>query len=314
MLGWFTWFRENGAPTFYGENRTPVLLDTHILGLFSIFIVPSITYLIILPGLRRKRTASTLSFLFHMYVGATLLVSLYHPCWHRAEARIFTAYKSFSSDKMDANILVRVGLQYMNISLSANSIQGNNNAALDGKLTYNERFSFSEVNKMEKELDNALRKGLPFPILKVIEYLSADGFGWGRQYRVAGYYTASMLWLSFYAWMVSFLCLGLLPHYFAKCTFCTGFLIACGNIIFLTHIPRRMHIRFPSEDGLTLLNFKPSICFHATSLAAVLCLVVGGSLWVLESKYVYQFDTIFSARRNAQDSMIVGAVLVCRQR
>ncbi|PIO58169.1 hypothetical protein TELCIR_20401, partial [Teladorsagia circumcincta] len=61
------------------------------------------------------------------------------------------------------------------------------------ELLYNERFSFSEVNKMEKELSNALRKGLPFPILKVIEYLSGDGFAWGRQYRVAGYYTASML-------------------------------------------------------------------------------------------------------------------------
>ncbi|KHJ76714.1 hypothetical protein OESDEN_23666 [Oesophagostomum dentatum] len=47
---------------------------------------------------------------------------------------------------------------------------------------------------MEKELSNALRKGLPFPILKVIEYLSGDGFSWGRQYRVAGYYTASMMW------------------------------------------------------------------------------------------------------------------------
>ncbi|ETN68600.1 hypothetical protein NECAME_15740 [Necator americanus] len=43
---------------------------------------------------------------------------------------------------------------------------------------------------MEKELSNALTKGLPFPILKIIEYLSGDGFGWGRQYRVAGYYTA----------------------------------------------------------------------------------------------------------------------------
>ncbi|PIO58862.1 hypothetical protein TELCIR_19691 [Teladorsagia circumcincta] len=26
MLGWFTSFREHGAPTFYGENRTPVML------------------------------------------------------------------------------------------------------------------------------------------------------------------------------------------------------------------------------------------------------------------------------------------------
>ncbi|KAK6056317.1 hypothetical protein COOONC_06178, partial [Cooperia oncophora] len=73
MLGWFTSFREHGAPTFYGENRTPVMLDTHIVGLFSIFVVPSITFLIILPGVRKKRLPSACSFFFSMYVGATLL-------------------------------------------------------------------------------------------------------------------------------------------------------------------------------------------------------------------------------------------------
>ncbi|EPB80077.1 hypothetical protein ANCCEY_00900 [Ancylostoma ceylanicum] len=147
-----------------GESNT----DTHIVGLFSIFVVPAVTFLIILPGVRKHRFTSTFSFLFNMCIGATLLVSLYHPCWHRAETPISTTYKAFSNAKMDAYILVRVGLQYLNISLS--------------------------INKMEKELSNALVKGLPFPILKVIEYLSGDGFSWGRQYRVAGYYTACMLW------------------------------------------------------------------------------------------------------------------------
>ncbi|KHJ88399.1 hypothetical protein OESDEN_11808 [Oesophagostomum dentatum] len=145
MLGW-SLFREHGAPTFYGENRTPVTI-----------------------------------------------VSLYHPCWHRAETPISTTYKAFSNAKMDAYILVRVGLQYLNISLSTAATHAGDDVIEEGIL-YNERFSFSEVNKMEKELSNALRKGLPFPILKVIEYLSGDGFSWGRQYRVAGYYTASMMW------------------------------------------------------------------------------------------------------------------------
>ncbi|VDM63520.1 unnamed protein product [Angiostrongylus costaricensis] len=148
MIGWFTFFREHGAPTFYGENRTPVMLDTHIVGLCSIFIIPSLTFLIILPGVRKHRLSSTFSFFFNMFVGATLL---------------------------------------------ANATQESENFVVGEGLLYNERFGFSEVNKMEKELSNALIKGLPFPIIKVIEYLSVDGFGWGRHYRVAGYYTASML-------------------------------------------------------------------------------------------------------------------------
>ncbi|RCN35015.1 hypothetical protein ANCCAN_19134 [Ancylostoma caninum] len=304
MLGWFTLFREHGAPTFYGENRTPVTIDTHIVGLFSIFLVPAVTFLIILPGVRKHRFTSTFSFLFNMCIGATLLVSLYHPCWHRAETPISTTYKAFSNAKMDAHILVRVGLQYLNISLSTSATHGEDNVVIAEGILYNERFSFSEVNKMEKELSNALVKGLPFPILKVIEYLSGDGFSWGRQYRVAGYYTACMLWLSFYTWIISFVCLAFLPHYFARCIFYTGMFMGIGDLIFVLNIPRQMYIRFPTQDGDTLLKFRLSICFHATCIAAVLCIVVGALLWLLESKNIYHFDTMFSARRHAEGSVV----------
>lgn len=46
------------------------------------------------------------------------------------------------------------------------------------------------------EVHEVLQKGLPFPILRVVEYLSVDrtGFLWGKQYRLAGYYTQAALW------------------------------------------------------------------------------------------------------------------------
>ena len=48
----------------------------------------------------------------------------------------------------------------------------------------------------QEEYAAALKKGLPFPILTVAEYLSVDaeGFCWGRTYRAAGYYTCIFLW------------------------------------------------------------------------------------------------------------------------
>lgn len=49
-------------------------------------------------------------------------VSLYHPCWHRAEARILTFYRAFSGEKIEAKIMVRVGLQYLNISLKGKNV------------------------------------------------------------------------------------------------------------------------------------------------------------------------------------------------
>ena len=52
---------------------------------------------------------------------------------------------------------------------------------------------------MVHEYDAALHKGLPYPILTVIEYLSLDeeGFGWGRIYRAAGYFSGIALWSVF---------------------------------------------------------------------------------------------------------------------
>lgn len=44
------------------------------------------------------------------------------------------------------------------------------------------------------ELQSALEKGLPYPILKVIEYFSVDAGFIGRQYRLAGHYTHVFLW------------------------------------------------------------------------------------------------------------------------
>ncbi|PAV62771.1 hypothetical protein WR25_23404 isoform B [Diploscapter pachys] len=162
-----------------------------------------------------------------MFTGATVLVSLYHPCWHRAEARILTYYRAFSDEKIEAKIMIRVGLQYLNISLKG--IDSTNNEDDTAKLAYNERFSFSEVHLMEMELNRALKRGSPFPILKVIEYLSYDGFVWGRQYRLAGYYTVCMLKASIFSWCISLICLAFLPHMVSRCIFVTGFLIGIGK-------------------------------------------------------------------------------------
>lgn len=72
-IGWFDAFRENGAPTWYGENRTPVVMDLHMAALLSIFITPTIAYILILPGIRRYATVSTVTFMFSMIVGTILL-------------------------------------------------------------------------------------------------------------------------------------------------------------------------------------------------------------------------------------------------
>lgn len=45
-------------------------------------------------------------------------------------------------------------------------------------------------------MEKTLEKGLPYPILKIIEYLNAEktDFLYGREYRLAGYYASFILW------------------------------------------------------------------------------------------------------------------------
>ena len=64
------------------------------------------------------------------------------------------------------------------------------------RIDYNERFGWKGPDDMVNAYDAALHKGLPYPILTVAEYLSLDeeGFGWGRTYRQAGYFSCITLW------------------------------------------------------------------------------------------------------------------------
>ncbi|VDN45807.1 unnamed protein product, partial [Gongylonema pulchrum] len=86
---------------------------------------------------------------------------------------------------MDAILGVRMGLKHVNVTLTNVSAPGGAHQSLSG-LEYNERFEFLNVAfsrfthctvavfSMEMELEDSLRKGLPYPILKIIEYLSVD--------------------------------------------------------------------------------------------------------------------------------------------
>lgn len=63
-------------------------------------------------------------------------------------------------------------------------------------IDFNERFAWLGAGAMAASYAEALRRGLPFPILTVAEYFSLglEGFAWGGQYRAAGYYAGILLW------------------------------------------------------------------------------------------------------------------------
>ena len=111
--------------------------------------------------------------------------------WHTAEVKIQSAYRAFSREKVMGTLGVNIGLNSVNVTLKALPIY-NQSSDID----YNERFHWYGPTQIKEEYNQALLKGLPFPILTVGEYFTVDakGFCWGRNYREAGYYTSIFLW------------------------------------------------------------------------------------------------------------------------
>uniref|UniRef100_A0AAF5Q6N9 DUOXA-like protein C06E1.3 n=1 Tax=Wuchereria bancrofti TaxID=6293 RepID=A0AAF5Q6N9_WUCBA len=273
----------------------PVVFDLQIFALASMFIIPFIAFLIILPGVRYYRIASTIAFVLSVTVGAVILISIHHPSWHQGNIRICSLYRAFTT--------IRICSPYRVYK----HLKKKKHKSLNG-LEYNERFEFLNVYylfilSMEMELEKSLKKGLPYPILKVIEYLSVDraGFIWGRQYRLTGHYTIYLLWTAFAFWIIQILMLCLVPHNFAKLVVIVGVLILSADFVYFTFVPKNPQIRFPSlDESIPILDFHFSTCFYTTLIAGVTSLVYGGILVILQAKSLYTLKIFITCHADKQ--------------
>uniref|UniRef100_A0A0N4ZWZ4 Recep_L_domain domain-containing protein n=1 Tax=Parastrongyloides trichosuri TaxID=131310 RepID=A0A0N4ZWZ4_PARTI len=301
ISGWFDAFRENGEPTWFNEIKSPLPIDTFTVAIFWLFLTPLIAFLIILPGVRKRKGISSISFILAMTTGATILVSIYYPGWHESNARIFSSYRSFSSSKIHAKIGVKIGLKHVNITLKSlckdDLLENETISQFSNQFLYNERFKFDEVSTLSKELLIATKKGLPYPILKVVEYLSVNGggFPWGREYRLAGYYATFCLWLAFGFWILLIVFICLLPHHTFHISSLVGVSIITADFIYAYNIPKPLIIRFEGPNKTVVdLVFNLSTCFYSTLLAGTGSLIFGVVGWIMQDYFGYQFKTFFT--------------------
>lgn len=108
-------------------------------------------------------------------------------------------------------------------------------------IDYNERFTWEGATDMSTNYREALKRGLPFPILTVAEYFSLgrEGFSWGGQYRAAGYFASILLWASLASWLMMNLLLIAVPRYGAYMKALTGALLISTNIGYYCQLPKR---------------------------------------------------------------------------
>ncbi|XP_072390940.1 dual oxidase maturation factor 1-like [Diabrotica undecimpunctata] len=286
MKGWFDAFRNDGGPTLYNfNNRTSVTGDVTFITFLAVFSTLYVAFLIIYFGIRKERCSTFCAVTLSLFIGATILITLYGSAWHISKSQIVSTYQAFSQEKVTADIGVYVGLNHVNITLQANSSK--NWSDID----FNEKFLWVDAQHMQTSFKEAIIKGLPFPILTVAEYFTTgqEGLAWGRQYRSAGYFAIIMLWTSFVTWVLMNLMLIVVPRYGALLMTLCGFLLlstVCGYFGMLPEPPLVIYI-----DG-TKLNFSFGWCYWLVLIAGGVCLLAGVIITTVEIINPHSFSTI----------------------
>ncbi|KAK9732406.1 Dual oxidase maturation factor [Popillia japonica] len=315
MKGWFDAFRNDGGPTLYNfNNRTAVTGDITLITFLTIFSTLYVAFLIIFPGIRKERFTTFFTVTLSLFVGATILVSIFGSDWHVGSQSIVSSYKAFSKEKVQANLNVYVGLQHVNITLRAH------NWTTD--VDFNERFYWYSSAQMGNSFREALSRGLPYPILTVAEYFNTgqEGLSWGGQYRTAGYFAIIMLWTSFALWLLMNLMLIVVPRYGAMLMTTCGLLLlgtVCGYLGLLPENPLVIHIESSTinfhlgwcycgylgllpENPLVIhiesstINFHLGWCYWLVFAAGCICLLSGVIITTVEIVFPNIFPNSFS--------------------
>ncbi|XP_017261242.1 dual oxidase maturation factor 1 [Kryptolebias marmoratus] len=183
---------------FYPPQRTSFIVSGRLLTISLVFLVLAVSLLLILPGIRgRTRLFWMFRIITSLFIGVVLVALNYTNSW--AEARMTTnaTYKSFSNAVINAEVGLHVGLYGINVTLRGNPV-----VQFNETINYNEMFSWHGA--IEEEYEDALERGLPNPILYIVEkFTLSSPCGLIFQYRYSGRFASATLWTAFCCWVLA---------------------------------------------------------------------------------------------------------------
>lgn len=310
-------FDGSAEPTVYmSENRMPVMLEFSSTIIYIIFAALLLALISILPGVRRTKITSFMGLLTIILVGASILLSIEGSYWLTGELQLYEMpYGALTSETITGKLEVNIGLSSTNVTLigrlmgllvpssSAEDVAGSSRS--NGKFVdYNERFQWDRPDRMAGEHTEALRRGLPYPILTVTEFLSQDseGFNWMRQLRQAGYFSSMVLYASLASWCLTVVIMCALPVYLPHMMQITGASMMAAVWIYtmLIHTPKSFVIQL----GESPMEFAFGHTYVLTFMAGVLSMFSGVLMLIMQMNKPHESLTImdcesFSKNRKA---------------
>ena len=303
-------FDPSAEPVIYmSDNRMPVMIEFNSVIIYIIFAALLLALVSILPGVRRTKLTSFVGLLTILLVGASILLSLEGSYWLTGGLQVYEAqYGALTSETITGRLEVNIGLYSTNVTLFGRLMGGqeaqNSTTNSDRQLVdYNERFHWDKPDRMAAEHSDALRKGLPYPILTITEFLSQDseGFNWMRQLRNAGHFTSLVLYASLASWCLTTVVMCALPVYLPHMMQITGALMMSSVWIYtmLIQSPKSFAIHL----GGSPIEFAFGYTYVIAFIAGALSMFAGVLLFVIQMSKPHEQFTIMDSEQFLKNQM-----------
>ncbi|CAK8698107.1 dual oxidase maturation factor 1-like [Clavelina lepadiformis] len=286
----------DGFPPFYVERSSPVFGETSQYYLAYAFIAIFIGILLVLPGVKgRERIYFLLRWSLSFFIGATIIACLQGNSWHVGSVEGLMPFKVESEEMVNFKVGFMAGLSNFNVTLS-----GFSKSEFGGRLLFSEKYYYL---KTDEEFANSLRKGLPFPILNVVEHFSVQKISsiwkFGRRYWVAGHYGIYMLWVAFAIWILANVLFHAVLRYGGLLLVFCGVLMIGANISFLsitTHnCNLEVHLGYTKDVVL-----RPTLgwCFWLCLSVGIFCILCGVAITIADHFYSKAVARFFNLPRD----------------
>nr|CAD7416813.1 unnamed protein product [Timema poppensis] len=214
----------------YYNSRRPVPAFFYLNPVFVALLVTALAsagvLLFLLPSVRRKLATLYLGWTM-IGTGAAIGYCLIIPEWQYGSVELpygstrvsYWPSSGYLVPKSSYALRLSIGIHAANFTLYAYGDQG---------FYYDEVISFNTQETIYEQYLSALRRGLPEPLLVLMEQVAATetkGFVWPYRVRLAGHYTSWALYFALGLWVISLLTHPSLPLSSAEFLTCSGLLL-----------------------------------------------------------------------------------------
>ncbi|XP_023023133.1 dual oxidase maturation factor 1 [Leptinotarsa decemlineata] len=297
---WFGFARDEGFPTQYEANATPVTVDVLDAGLITASVILAFSFFVSYLTTNKKTNIILYTRIsVNILIGAFLLINNFGQDWEVGHVLTTTPYRAGTGQEINASISLKIGLRSVNITLKAKTEpEGDLQHEI---IDYNERFEWTwdqgrfgfgpYAGHLQQQFRAAQYRGLPLPILWIVDYFVIDGEGqrFGRFYRTAGWYTHILMWAAFVCWLLANILFRSVIHYGAYILGLCGALQLFANFIYLV-VRNPFPLVIPFEDGTIITKFG----FHywCTFVVGIFCLSLSAVILFMDyqyDEYIYNF-------------------------